>query len=81
VKAVTSACLHLCQMADCNPKSKVLFVSLPYLRIATYIMALPPENGSHSRQFLLACTSEPDPDPEVEIVFLSPLHTFEERSC
>lgn len=81
VKAVTTACMRLEQLADEHPTSKVLFVSRPYLCIATYIMGLPRKNGSHARQFLLADTSGPSPETGVEIVFLSLLHPFEERSC
>jgi hypothetical protein len=73
-KAMINAGTSLLQIAARTPKSKVLFVSLPYLLTLTYVTTMPRRNFSDYRQFLIAHTFGYHTSKEAEILFLSPLH-------
>jgi signal transduction histidine kinase len=73
-KAMINAETALLQMVARNPKSKMLFVSLPYLITLISVTTLPRSTVSDYRQFLIAHTFGYHTSKEAEILFLSPAH-------
>lgn len=75
-KMLAQARTSLLTMEEHEREEQQWLVSQPYLLVETTVMALPRQNGSASRQFLLAWTSGSSPGRQVERVFLSQMHQW-----
>jgi len=80
-KTSLNAATLLLQQVASQPKSRELFVSLPYLFTLMHVMTMPRRNGSAYRQFLIVHAFAYHPSQEEKMLFLSSLHKLEEQPC
>jgi hypothetical protein len=71
-KMLEDACASILIMEEHEREEQQWLVSQPYKQVLTAMMALPHQNTSNSRQFLLACTF----GEHIECVFLSQNHQW-----